>query len=42
MKYFVMILIAMSVVGCGTVGGAMKGAGDDLNRAGEYVKNVGR
>jgi predicted small secreted protein len=42
MKYFVMILIAMSVVGCGTVGGAMKGAGEDLNRAGDYVKNVGR
>ncbi len=42
MKYFIMILIAMGVVGCGTVGGAMKGAGDDLNRAGDYVKNVGR
>jgi len=42
MKHIVMILIALSVVGCGTVGGAMKGAGEDLNRAGEYIKNVGK
>jgi hypothetical protein len=42
MKYFIMGVITMSLIGCGTVGGAMKGAGDDLNRAGEYIKNVGK
>jgi hypothetical protein len=42
MKYFIMVLMITGMLGCGTVGGAMKGAGDDLNRAGEYVKNVGR
>jgi len=34
------VLVALS--GCGTVGGAMQGAGQDLNQAGQYVKNVGK
>ena len=40
------ILIALSVTvllsACGTFGGAMQGAGEDLNRAGEYIRNVGK
>jgi predicted small secreted protein len=32
----------MLLVGCGTVGGAMQGAAEDLNRAGNYIKNVGK
>lgn len=38
---FVMFCFAM-LSACGTVGGAMQGAGQDLNAAGTYVKNVGR
>jgi len=36
------LICSMMLFGCGTVGGAMQGAGDDLNRAGEYVRNVGK
>jgi len=42
MKYIFVMLCTMSLVGCGTVGGAMQGASEDLNRAGNYVKNVGK
>ena len=38
---FIMICTIM-LSACGTVGGAMQGAGQDLNSAGTYVKNVGR
>ncbi len=42
MKYlFVMVCVTM-LSACGTIGGAMQGAGQDLNSAGTYVKNVGR
>ena len=30
------------LTGCGTLGGAIDGAGDDLNRAGKYIKNIGK
>jgi predicted small secreted protein len=26
---------------CGTIGGAVEGAGQDLNKAGQYIKKVG-
>lgn len=42
MKYIMMILLALSVTACGTIGGAIQGAGEDLNKAGEYVRNVGK
>jgi predicted small secreted protein len=32
----------MSLTACGTLGGAMQGAGEDLNRAGGYVRSVGK
>lgn len=32
----------MSLTACSTIGGAMQGAGEDLNRAGEYVRSVGK
>jgi predicted small secreted protein len=38
---FIMSVLAV-LTGCGTVGGAMQGAGQDLNQAGQYVKNVGK
>ena len=35
----IMILVLLStLVGCGTVGGAVSGAGSDLQRAGEWIK----
>ena len=41
MKYlFIMVVLAV-LTGCGTVGGAMEGAGQDLNKAGQYIKKVG-
>ena len=38
---FIMGVLAV-LTGCGTVGGAMQGAGQDLDQAGQYVKNVGK
>lgn len=38
MKYFVMILLSLSLVGCGTLGGAVQGAGEDLQKAGEWIR----
>jgi predicted small secreted protein len=42
MKYIMAVLLSLSLVGCGTLGGAMQGAGEDLSRAGDYVKKVGK
>lgn len=39
MKYIVMILVSMSLVGCGTLGGAVQGAGEDLQKAGEWIRS---
>ena len=33
------VLISTVLVGCGTLGGAVSGAGQDLTRAGEWIKN---
>lgn len=35
----ILILVLLStMVGCGTVGGAVSGAGTDLQKAGEWIK----
>lgn len=39
MKYIVMVLVSMSLVGCGTLGGAVQGAGEDLQKAGEWIRS---
>ena len=39
MKYIVMVLVSLSLVGCGTFGGAISGAGQDLQKAGEWIKS---
>jgi predicted small secreted protein len=42
MKFVFVILIlaiCVAVAGCGTVGGTLAGAGDDLKKAGEWVKS---
>lgn len=38
MKHLVIILLAACVTGCGTIGGAVSGAGQDLSKAGEWIK----
>ena len=41
--FFALIFVALFfITGCGTIGGAVDGAGDDLNRAGKYIKNIGK
>jgi predicted small secreted protein len=42
MKFVMILLMSMSVTACGTLGGAMQGAGEDLNAAGQYVRSVGK
>jgi predicted small secreted protein len=42
MKSLFTMGVLIVLTGCGTVGGAMQGAGQDLNQAGQYVKNVGK
>lgn len=42
MKFVMILLMSMSVTACGTLGGAMQGAGEDLNKAGEYIRTVGK
>jgi predicted small secreted protein len=39
MKFILAILVSFSLVGCGTVGGAVSGAGQDLTKAGEWIRN---
>jgi predicted small secreted protein len=39
MKFIVMILVSFSLVGCGTLGGAVSGAGQDLQKAGEWIQS---
>ena len=42
MKSLFIMGVLVALTGCGTVGGAMQGAGQDLNQAGQYIKNVGK
>ena len=39
MKTIAAFILGLSLVGCGTVGGAVSGAGNDLQRAGEWIKS---
>lgn len=39
MKTLIMLLFVVSITGCGTVGGAVSGAGNDLQRAGDWIKS---
>lgn len=32
-------VVALTLTGCGTVGGAVSGAGNDLQRAGDWIKS---
>lgn len=41
-QFFVAIALVSVLTGCGTVGGAVSGAGQDLSRAGEWIKDKGK
>jgi predicted small secreted protein len=38
MKFLVTVTLAAVLTACGTVGGAVSGAGTDLTRAGDWIK----
>ena len=40
MKVILTILLSVTLVGCGTLGGAISGAGEDMKRAGDWVKKI--
>ena len=42
MKSLFIMGVLVVLTGCGTLGGAMQGAGQDLDQAGQYIKNVGK
>ena len=33
------VMLNVALTGCGTLEGAVSGAGEDLSRAGEWIKN---
>jgi predicted small secreted protein len=39
MKFLSVLVVALAVTACGTVGGAVSGAGKDLTRAGEWIQS---
>ncbi len=39
MKKLVIVAVAVILTGCGTVGGAVGGAGEDLRKAGDWIKS---
>jgi len=38
LQYVIVSLVLITVTGCGTVGGAVSGAGQDLSKAGEWIR----
>lgn len=38
LQYLILSVVLITVAGCGTVGGAVSGAGQDLSRAGDWIK----
>lgn len=39
MKHLVVVLACAWLAGCGTLGGAVSGAGQDLTKAGEWIRS---
>jgi predicted small secreted protein len=39
MKYLIVLVGALVLTACGTVGGAVSGAGKDLGKAGEWIQS---
>ena len=42
MKFGLIILTALALQACGTMGGAVSGAGDDLKTVGGWIKKQGQ
>lgn len=40
MRKFILMTVLAMLAGCGTVGGAVSGAAQDLGKVGEYIKNI--
>jgi len=38
-SFVIVVMIASLLSACGTVGGAMSGAGQDLGKAGDWIKS---
>ena len=38
LQYLIVSVVLITVSGCGTMGGAVSGAGQDLGRAGEWIR----
>jgi len=39
MKMVLAILVSIMLTACGTIGGAVSGAGSDLTKAGEWIRS---
>lgn len=39
MKALAVLFLSITLTACGTVGGAVSGAGQDLSKAGEWIRN---
>ena len=39
LKYLIVLVGALVLTACGTVGGAVSGAGTDMSRVGEWIKS---
>jgi len=39
LQYLILSMVLITVSGCGTMGGAVSGAGQDLSRAGEWIRS---
>jgi predicted small secreted protein len=39
MKLLSVLLVCSALAACGTIGGAVSGAGKDLSRAGEWIQS---
>ena len=39
MRLIILLTLVMTLTGCGTVGGAVSGAGSDLQKAGDWIKS---
>jgi len=39
LQYLILSIVLITVSGCGTMGGAVSGAGQDLLRAGEWIRS---
>lgn len=39
MKKVIILVLLATLTGCGTLGGALQGAGDDLHKVGDWVRS---